>query len=82
MSMKNKYAFRSRISEHKFRELIRYFSIDLNAVQIAELTGLSRQAIDKYLTAIRLRIIELCQNQSPLEGEIEVDVGSVIHSNS
>ena len=35
MSMKNKYVIRSRISEHKFKELIRYFSIDLNAVQIA-----------------------------------------------
>ena len=42
--------------EKKFREIIKYFSIDLNAVQIKELTGLSRQTINKYLTAIRLRI--------------------------
>ena len=60
--------------EKQFREIIKYFSIDLNAVQIKELTGLSRQTINKYLTAIRLRIVELSQLQSvPLVGQIEVD---------
>jgi transposase-like protein len=74
MKVKNKYVIRSRISEKKFREIIKYFSIDLNAVQIKELTGLSRQTINKYLTAIRLRIVELSQLQSvPLVGQIEVD---------
>ena len=74
MKVKNKYVIRSRISEKKFREIIKYFSIDLNAVQIKELTGLSRQTINKYLTAIRLRILELSMLQSvPLVGQIEVD---------
>ena len=74
MKVKNKYVIRSRISEKKFRKIIKYFSIDLNAVQIKERTGLSRQTINKYLTAIRLRIVELSQLQSvPLVGQIEVD---------
>ena len=74
MRIKNKYVVRSRISERKFREIIRCFSIDLNAVQIAELTGLSRQSINKYLTAIRCRIVDICQQESvPLVGQIEVD---------
>ncbi len=74
MKVKNKYVNRSRISEKKFREIIKYFSLDLNAVQIKELTGLSRQTINKYLTAIRLRIVELSILQSaPLVGQIEVD---------
>ena len=74
MKAKNKYVNRSRISEKKFREIIKYFSLDLNAVQIKELTGLSRQTINKYLTAVRLRILELSQLQSvPLVGQIEVD---------
>jgi len=34
MKVKNKYVNRSRISEKKFREIIKYFSLDLNAVQI------------------------------------------------
>jgi len=46
----------------------------LNAVQIKELTGLSRQTVNKYLTAIRLKILELSLLQSdPLVGQIEVD---------
>ena len=63
MKAKNKYVNRSRISKKKFREIIKYFSLDLNAVQIKELTGLSRQRINKYLTAVRLRILELSQLQ-------------------
>jgi len=74
MTMKNKYVIRSRISEHKFREIIKYFSLDLNAVQIQKLTGLSRQSINKYLIAIRIRIAHLSQLQPPLQGEeVEVD---------
>ena len=66
MKVKNKYVNRSRISEKKFREIIKYFSLDLNAVQIKELTGLSRQTINKYLTT------ELFLLQSdPLAGQIE-----------
>jgi len=50
------------------------FSEDLSATQISYLTGLSRQTINKYLTAIRLRILELSSLQSdPLVGQIEVD---------
>jgi len=47
MKVKKKYVDRSRISE------------DLSATQISHLTGLSRQTINKYLTAIRLRILHL-----------------------
>jgi transposase len=77
MKIKNKYVIRSRISETKFREIIKYFSLYLNAVQISKLTNLSRQSINKYLTAIRVRILKTCElNQlqsDPLVGQIEVD---------
>ena len=74
MTMKNKYVNHSRISERKFRELIRYFSIDLNATQIAKLTRLSRQSINSYLTAIRFRIVAYChQELAPFVGHVEVD---------
>ena len=74
MTMKNKYVIRSRISEAKFRQIILLFSEDLSATQISHLTGLSRQTINKYLTAIRLRILQLSLLQSvPLIGQIEVD---------
>jgi len=64
--MKNKRFIRSRISEKKFRQIILLFSEDLSATQISHSTGLSRQTIEKYLMAIRLRILDLCHHQSPL----------------
>ena len=46
MTMNNKYIKRSKISEAKFRELIKCFSLDLDALQISALTGLNRNTID------------------------------------
>ena len=67
MKVKNKYVL-------KFREIIYLFSEDLSATQISHLTRLSRQTINKYLAAIRLRILGLSLLQSaPLVGQIEVD---------
>ena len=59
MKVKNKYVIRSLISEAKFRQIILLFSEDLSATQISHLIGLIRQTINKYLTAVRLRILKL-----------------------
>ena len=67
MGMKNKYVIRSRISEAKFRELVRYFSLDLDATKIAVLTGLNRNTINRYLTLIRDRIAESRERESPFK---------------
>lgn len=66
MTRKNKYCYQSHLSERKFREIIRYFSMDLDASKIAELTGISRNSVNKILTAIRIRLVEWCENDSPL----------------
>ena len=71
--MKNKHEIRSHIPEKKFREIIYLFSEDLSATQISHLTKISKPSINKYLAAIRFRVFEYCQDQSPLKGEIEVD---------
>jgi transposase len=72
--MINKYIIRSRISEKKFREIIRLFTLDIEATKIAVLTGVSRRSVTKILRAIRERIAEYCEAQSPFEkGEIEID---------
>jgi transposase-like protein len=73
MAMKNRYANRSKISEAKFRELVKLFALNLEATQIAELTGLNRNTINRFLRAIRERLAEFCEQQSPLSGEVEVD---------
>ena len=72
--MTNKYIFHSKISEKKFREIIRYFSHDIEASKVAALTGVSRPTINRILKAVRQRIAEFCETESPFEaGEIEID---------
>ena len=73
MTLKNKYANRSRISEAKIRQIVKLFSLDLNASQVAIITGLNRNTINRYLSEIRARISEYCELQSPFSGEVEVD---------
>lgn len=64
--MRNKYVNRAKISEAKFRQLVRYFSLDLTAIQITELTGLNRNTVNRYLTEIRKKIFNYSKAASPL----------------
>jgi transposase len=73
MTMNNKYANRSKISEAKIRQIVKLFSLDLNASQITQITGLNRNTINRYLNEIRARIADFCERQSPFSGEVEVD---------
>ena len=73
MYNKNRYVKRSRISEAKFRELVKVFTLDVDAQKIAFLTQLNRNTVNRYLFLIRQRIAEFCEHQSPFQGEIEVD---------
>ena len=50
MTYKNRYFIRSRISEKKFREVIRLFAGDLTANQIATFSSsVDRDTIKEYL---------------------------------
>lgn len=61
--MKNKYVFRSRLSESQFRDIIRYFSMDLETSKISLLTGVSTHSLSKLLQAVRLRIFKICEQE-------------------
>ncbi|SMO85860.1 hypothetical protein SAMN06265218_1181, partial [Fodinibius sediminis] len=54
--MINKYYKRSKISEAKFRQLIRYFSMDFTATDAAELTGISRRSVTDIYGRLRHKI--------------------------
>ena len=73
LPMKNKYIIRSRISEKKFKEILKYFAEDIEATKIANFTGISRISINKILKSIRVLISQECENISKLSGEIEID---------
>ncbi|NLK66413.1 MAG: IS1595 family transposase [Campylobacteraceae bacterium] len=71
--MKNKYIYRSRISETKFREILKYFCLDIEAVKISELTGVSEKTLGKIFKQIRVLMMNECEKISKFSGEIEVD---------
>lgn len=56
MKAKSRYANRSKISEKKFRELIRLFSLDVEAAKIAQMIGLNRNTVNRYLNELRVKI--------------------------
>ncbi|MCZ0932504.1 MAG: IS1595 family transposase [Oligoflexia bacterium] len=71
---KNGYFIRSRISEKKFREIIKLFAGDITASQIALFSGVSRNCVNRILKQVRIRIAEFCEQESYFEkGEIEMD---------
>lgn len=53
MVAKNKYIKNAKISEGKFRLLIRYFVEDLSATQISNLLGISRNSVNRYILMLR-----------------------------
>ena len=53
IEMVNKYFIGSHISERKFRQIVRFFCLDIEAAKTAELTGISRQSINKIYAVIR-----------------------------
>ena len=71
--MKNKYVNRSKISETKFRQIVKCFALDLTATQAAELTCLNRNTINRYYEEFRSRIAEYCILTCPIKGDIELD---------
>ncbi len=60
--MRNKYIFRSHISEKSFRRLIRLFVIDMETTKMTVMAGLNRNTVNRILRM--LRIAKLCEQES------------------
>ena len=70
----NKYYRRSRTSEERFRELVRYFALDFSATAAARLTCLTRKSATIIFIKIRQRLAQDCKRKSPLRtGQIALD---------
>ena len=63
--MKNKYLKGAHLSERKVREMLKLFSEDLTATQIAEATGISRITINAYLKMFRHKIASWAEDAVP-----------------
>ena len=73
MTSKNKYFRRSKISEAKFRQLLRLFAMDLTATDTAQLCNLSVRSVNAIYQRIRVRLAQECAAQSPFSGTLEAD---------
>ena len=73
MAQKNKYLFLGRISERKFRDLLRMFAADITADRAAGLTGLNHKTAVEIYRLLRLRMAELAQADCPFRGLVEID---------
>lgn len=73
MTQKNRYEKFAKISGAKFRVLLKLFCVDLDASQIARISGMNRNTVKRYLGAIRRAIAKICEKGSPFSGEVEVD---------
>ena len=71
--MKNKYIIRSRISEKKFRAILKYFAEDIEASKISNLTKISEVSLCRIFREIRVLMAKECEKISKFSGEIEID---------
>ena len=73
MKAKNRYYSRSRITEAKFRQIIRFFAMDLTASDTAKLTNISVRSINTIYIRLRKKIAAQCEEISPFNGIVELD---------
>ena len=73
MKHKNRYYSRSKISEAKFRQIIRFFAMDFTATDTAQLANISVRSINSIFIKIRKKIAYKCEQVSPFNGVVELD---------
>lgn len=73
MAQVNRYYRHAKLSERKFRQLLRCFALDLTASDAARLTGLSIRAANAIYLRLRRRLLEACELGAPISGTLEID---------
>jgi transposase len=71
MAQINRYFRSAKISEAKFRVLLRCFSLDLTATQTAAMTGISVRSVNQIYLRLREKLAEECRRHSPFSGDLE-----------
>lgn len=72
--MLNRYYKSSKLSEAKFREVLKFFSTDIPSLKTAELTNLNKNTVHTIYNKLRERLAELSlEENEPFHGEVEVD---------
>ena len=72
--MKNKYEIGTHVSERKYRQILKLFSLDIPALTTSKFMNMNYRTIHRLYTLWRLRIASLAMEEMrPFCGEIEVD---------
>jgi transposase len=72
--MLNRYYKSSKLSEAKFREVLKFFSTDIPSLKTAELTNLNKNTVHGIYSKLRERLAELSLDENePFQGEVEVE---------
>ena len=72
--MKNKYFYGSKINSRKFRDILKYFCLEIDAEKTAILVNLNRNTVHRIFGKLRERIADICEEESPfVNGEIELN---------
>ena len=69
----NRYVKSSKLSEPQFRLFAKLFAADLTATQIAAVSGLNRNTVNRLARLLRERMAAWCAAQRPLLGIVEAD---------
>lgn len=73
MATQKRYIARSKVSDAKFREFLKYFALDLTAKQLSKATGLNRNTVNRYCRIVREKVAEECERSASFRGTVEVD---------
>src|SRR5450432_2597280 len=72
--MTNRYIFDARISERKFKELLKMFCADVAALSASKLAVVNRKTSQRIYELLRRRVVELAREEArPFTGEVEID---------
>ena len=70
----NRYLKRGKISEYKFRQIIKCFLMDFTATDTSKLLKINRNTINRIFNSIREKIFKTLDNKKrSLTGDIELD---------
>ena len=64
---------RTHLSTRRLRALIRLFALEVPATRAAREIGVHRHTAERVYTVIRRAMMQACETEAQLEGEIEVD---------
>ena len=72
--MRNCYFKRSKLTEPKFRQILRLFCLDLTASDCSRLSGVSVRSVNEIYLRLRERLAYECEKRRPFKGgEVEID---------